>query len=226
MFNMSENTQSAAGNFGEDLIVQWSKPEEERAGTPLLVMFHGYGSNEADLIGLAPHLPEEFTIASLRAPMREGMGYKWFSLVHTPDYSFDQVKNSVNLALKWLDEVKANHSKIVLFGFSMGMAMATSLLRRRPDEYEAVIGCSGFAIDAHGDDFFNDAAVAERKPPMFWGRDQQDPVITQDKVEYTNEWSRAHVDLTKINYSNMMHSISAQEIAHINEYLRVKVLSA
>lgn len=224
---MFENTQSeSADQSAQELVVQWSKPEAARAGTPLLVMFHGFGSNEADLLSLAPHLPEEFTIASLRAPLREGMGYKWFHLMQSLDYSFDEVKTSVNLALKWLDEVKENHTKVVLFGFSMGMAMATSLLRHRPNEYDAVIGCSGFAIDAGNDPFFDDAAVAERKPNMFWGRDQQDPVITQDKVEFTNEWARTHVDLTKINYTNMMHSISAQEIAHINEYLRVKVLSA
>lgn len=219
---MCENTQSASN----ELVVQWSKPESEREGTPLLVMFHGFGSNEADLISLAPHLPQEFTIASLRAPMREGMGYKWFHLMNSLDYSFDEVKESVELVLTWLDEVKKNHTKVVLFGFSMGMAMATSLQRRRPNEYDAVIGCSGFAIDAAGDPFFDDDAVAARKPAMFWGRDQQDPVITQDKIEFTNTWARNHVDLTKINYSNMMHSISAQEIAHINEYLRVKVLAA
>ena len=35
-------------------LVQWSRPEDTRAGTPLLVLLHGVGSNEHDLMGLAP----------------------------------------------------------------------------------------------------------------------------------------------------------------------------
>ena len=38
-------------------VVLWSKPEEERAGKPLLVLLHGYGANEEDLLSLADLLP-------------------------------------------------------------------------------------------------------------------------------------------------------------------------
>ncbi len=41
-------------------VVQWSKPEQERAGKPLLVLLHGYGANEQDLLSLADMLPGGF----------------------------------------------------------------------------------------------------------------------------------------------------------------------
>ncbi len=41
-------------------VVLWSKPEEERAGKPLLVLLHGYGANEQDLLSLAEMLPARF----------------------------------------------------------------------------------------------------------------------------------------------------------------------
>jgi len=31
-------------------VVLWSAPERERAGRPLLVLLHGYGSHEGDLL--------------------------------------------------------------------------------------------------------------------------------------------------------------------------------
>ena len=37
--------------------------------------------------------------------------------------------------------------------------------------------------------------------PLFWGRDQQDPVITPDKIEFTMGWVRKHVKLTKVLYT-------------------------
>ncbi|MCP6183142.1 hypothetical protein NL435_27710, partial [Klebsiella pneumoniae] len=54
---------------------------------------------------------------------------------------------------------------------------------------------------------------------VFWGRDQADPVITQDKVEYTHAWMNEHVDLTKVLYAGIGHGIGPQELRHVGEYL-------
>jgi phospholipase/carboxylesterase len=40
----------------------------------LLVLLHGRGSNEADIIGLADHLPSEAAHAAVRTPIAEGGG--------------------------------------------------------------------------------------------------------------------------------------------------------
>lgn len=39
---------------------------------PLLILLHGYGSNEQDLFSLASQLPDSFTIVSVRAPQNLG----------------------------------------------------------------------------------------------------------------------------------------------------------
>ena len=111
--------------------VLWSKPEAERAGTPLLVLFHGYLANEEDLMGLADYLPSEFTIASVRAPQALGPGYTWFPLMNDADFSVERVVDAVDDVAGWLDSVKDVHSSVSLLGFSMGMAVASTLLRHR-----------------------------------------------------------------------------------------------
>lgn len=206
--------------------VIWSKPEAERAGTPLLVLLHGYLSNEQDLIGLARLLPAEFTLVSVRAPHALGPGYTWFPLMQDADYSFGTVKKAVSDLWSWLEPVTRNHSSVSLLGFSMGMAMATSVLRHRPSAITAVVGLSGFAVPNNGDDFFDDEAVKAARTPLFWGRDQADPVITHDKIEYTHAWATAHVALTKVLYTDMLHSVSEQEMAHVREFLTLSVLNA
>ncbi len=205
-------------------VVLWSKPEHERAGTPLLVLFHGYMSNEQDLMGLADRLPADFTLVSLRAPMSVGPGFAWFPLTQDLNYSFEEVMRASKDVLTWLDSVRGQHSNVSLLGFSMGMAMATTLLRHRPHDFAAVVGLSGFAIKEEGNAFFQDDELAEANIPFFWGRDQEDPVITADKIEYTHSWIGKHTDLTKVLYANMMHSVNAQELAHVAEFLTFKVL--
>ncbi len=206
--------------------VLWSRPESERSATPLLVIFHGYGSDEADLFSLATQLPAEFTVASVRAPLQAGPGYAWFPLSSDLSYSVTAVTGAAAELEEWIDSVRANHSSVSLLGFSQGMCMATTLLRHRPAHYAAVVGLSGFVVDAEGDAFFDDAAVAALKPDVFWGRDQADPVVPEAVIESTNVWMRANVKLTKVLYTGIFHGINAQEISHVGEFLQYKVLAA
>lgn len=205
-------------------VVLWSHEEGERAGKPLLVLLHGYGSHEGDLFSLAELLPREFVVASLRAPIPMGPGFTWFPLTASIDYSLDAVKLASDYALAWLDTVKDDHPSVTLLGFSMGMAMATTMLRQRPADFAAVVGLSGFVVDADADSAFRDAEL-DGSVPFFWGRDQQDPVITPDKIEFTMGWVRKHTDLTKVLYTGMWHGINQQEIGHVGEFLTHKVLS-
>ncbi|MBG0738434.1 phospholipase [Paeniglutamicibacter antarcticus] len=207
-------------------IVTWSKAESERSGTPLLLMLHGYGADEADLFSLAQTLPEEFTVASLRGPERTGPGYSWFPLRSDVSYAVENVKSATAAVTAWLDTVRGQHSSVTLLGFSQGMCMATSLARHRPHDYAAVVGLSGFVVDAgtEGNGFFYDAELAADQLPVFWGRDQADPVIPAEAVEYTATWLRTHSKLTKILYTGIWHGINAQEMAHVKEFLSMTVL--
>ena len=67
-------------------FVIWNNEPADRTDTPLVVMFHGYGSHEEDLLAMIPALLPTATYASLRAPQQVGMGYQWFPL--SGDLSF------------------------------------------------------------------------------------------------------------------------------------------
>ncbi|WP_307081809.1 alpha/beta hydrolase [Arthrobacter agilis] len=222
-------TDTARGDAATPLdswapVVLWSKPEDERRGTPLLVLFHGYMADEADLMGLTDHLPAEFTVASVRAPLPAGPGFSWFPLERDADYSVEHVVESVTAVSAWLDGVRGVHSSVSILGFSQGMGVATSLLRHRPTDFACVVGLSGFAVPAEDHAFFRDDAVAASRTPFFWGRDQEDPVITAEMIEFTHAWLVKHTALTKILYSNMFHGINLRELGHVREFLSMTVL--
>ena len=203
-----------------------SRPETERAGTPLLVLLHGYGSNEQDLMGLMRMLPEEFTYLSVRAPLQAGPGYSWFPLSQDIDFSIESVETSVLALWEFLSQVIGEFSSVTLLGFSQGMAMATSLARYRREAITAVVGLSGFTVEAPDSAVFDDAALETNPLPLFWGRDLADPVITRDKIEYTMGWVPGHTELTHETYPQIGHSVSAEELEDVSAFLRRYVLDS
>ncbi|WP_030016007.1 alpha/beta hydrolase [Curtobacterium sp. S6] len=212
----------------QEPLVDYSRPPQERPGTHLVLMLHGYGSQEKDLMGLVPALPEDgFTYASMRAPdpmPGGGPGYSWYDLSGAPGGDIvpavEGAKTATRAVTAWIEENGAEYADVTLLGFSQGMSIATSVARHKPDLVSALVGLSGFAIDST-DPFLDDAALAARSPrlPFFYGRDQEDPVITGDMVAYTLDWARDHTDVTKVLYAGMGHGVSNQEMKHVSEFL-------
>ena len=201
--------------------VVWSRPEHERAGTPLLVMLHGYGTDETRMAELFPSLPPDFTCAALRGPKVIGDDYGWFLLDYFLTHDFADVITATNSVFAWIDSVKAKHSSVSLLGYSQGMAMASTLLRLRPEAFRAVVGLSGFVLD---NELLAMSESFTARPPFFWGRDKAGPVINDDATAHTEEWLHRHTQLTARSYPGMGHSVSPAELVDVGAFLRHYVL--
>lgn len=216
------------------------------SGRPLLLLMHGYGSFEGDLIGLAPRLPGEFVCASPRAPLVAPPpvvgGYSWWPLNFGADGPVipepepqQLVGTGPHLAalamLRWIDELDARVrvaassgpsagvglSGVALLGFSQGGCMVTSLLRLRPDAFRCGVNASGFVAPGA---YEGDAALAATRPPLFWGRDEGDPIVGGERVALTTQWAPAHTQLEARLYPGIEHSISVEELGDIAEFLQ------
>lgn len=201
--------------------VVWSKPEAERAGTPLLVMMHGYGTDESRMVRLFEYLPSEFTCAALRAPMVIGDHYGWFLLDYFLANDFADVISATNAVQTWINVVRGQHSSVSLLGYSQGMAMASTLLRLHPNDYTATVGLSGFVLE---NELLSLSETFTAPPPFFWGRDKADLVINEDATAYTEEWLHEHTLLTARTYPGMGHAMSKREMVDVSSFLRHYVL--
>jgi phospholipase/carboxylesterase len=201
--------------------VVWSKPEDERAGTPLLVMMHGYGTDESRMVRLFEYLPAEFTCAALRAPMDIGDHYGWFLLDYFLANDFADVITATTAVHSWISTVKGQHSSVSLLGYSQGMAMASTLLRLHPEDYKATVGLSGFVLQ---NELLSLSESFTSPPPFFWGRDKADLVINEDAIAYTEEWLHENTQLTARTYPGMGHAMSKTEMVDVSAFLRHYVL--
>lgn len=201
--------------------VIWSKPDPERSGTPLLVMLHGYGTDETRMAELFGSLPPGFTCAALRGPKVIGNHYGWFLLDYFLTHDFADVITATNSVFSWLEAVKARHSSVSLLGYSQGMAMASTLLRLRPEAFRAVVGLSGFVLD---NELLAMSESFGTRPPFFWGRDKHDVVINDAATAHTEDWLARNTQLTARSYPGMGHSISSAELVDVAAFLRHYVL--
>jgi phospholipase/carboxylesterase len=198
-------------------LVQWTRPAEERAGTPLLVTMHGVGSDERDLLGLAPALPAAWTMASLRAPMPWGQGFSWYPLGTPGSPALEPVDAAVAEVLAWVDSVAADHPRIGLLGFSQGGSMALQLLRARPAAFAFAVSLSGFVVPGVTDS--RDEAVAAVRPRVFLGHGDLDPVIPGEATARTQAWAATNTTVTDRTYEGLPHAVSAAELADVAAFI-------
>ncbi|KQV07121.1 phospholipase [Leifsonia sp. Root112D2] len=201
--------------------VLWSASESDRAGKPLLVMMHGYGSHEGDLFGLSPYLPLNTVVASLRAPIPEGGGYAWFPResavgANPAGRPHPEIVDAAALAvLNWLDAQPAAPA-VGLLGFSQGAAMALQLLRHAPGRFACAVQLSGFVASGAAP---GDAELAQLRPPVFWGRGTDDDVIPADAIARTADWLPAHANADTRIYEGLAHAVSQQELTDVAAFL-------
>jgi phospholipase/carboxylesterase len=125
------------------------RPAADGVAEPwLLVLLHGVGSNEQDLFGLAPQVPPQFHVLSLRGPLTLGPGsYAWFTFGVGPDggraINAAQEAASRPLLAQAIEAAGAQlgvpPERVVVGGFSQGGIMSLSLLLTQPELLHAAM---------------------------------------------------------------------------------------
>lgn len=136
-------------------IVNGSSLQPLSGGAPkqIVLLLHGYGSNGADLIGLAPHfrhlLPDALFLAP-NAPQGCGIGagYQWWSLAtYTPQAlaaGATAAAPAVDAFIdRKLEQYGLTEDQLAIVGFSQGTMLALHVGLRRPRQVAGILGYSG-----------------------------------------------------------------------------------
>jgi len=205
--------------------------ERGASGRPdgLLVLHHGRGSDEVDLIGLADMFDPErrLHVVSPRAPLQiQGQpGYHWYVVpeVGRPDYeSFHAAYEGL---AQFHDELwqrtGLSPEQTVLGGFSMGSVMSFSMgLGADRPSVAGILGFSGFIpiVDRWAPDL---ERHAETKVLIAHGR--LDPVISIGYARSANELlTTAGLDVKYLE-SDIGHQIDPAHIQIAGEWLQAVI---
>jgi phospholipase/carboxylesterase len=188
---------------------------------PTILALHGRGSNEEDLIGLAPHLPQGLLWISPRAPLLVGPGsYEWYRVrvIGKPDPV--QVLSAIDTIDHFVNEILGTYpidpQNLFLLGFSQGSLLSMCYTLTHPSRVAGVIAQSGYI--PNGVDLEIDETDIKRKPFLLT-HGEQDTLIPV-------EWGRASRDRLQslgvdLGYHEfpMGHSVSMESLEVIYKWL-------
>jgi phospholipase/carboxylesterase len=186
------------------------------ADAPLVVLLHGRGSNEQEILTLADHLPAGLAYAAVRAPIAEGGGYAWFANRGIGRPVAESLAETMAWFRNWLDQVAAGR-RVLLVGFSGGAAFAGGLLLSDPGRYDGVAILYGTLPFDAGVPVDADRLAGV---PVFVAQGDADTVIPRDLLDRT--WSYLHCGSGATVTSRRDpggHGISQQTLAELRHWL-------
>ena len=120
--------------------------------SPLLIMAHGYGSNENDLFSFSRDLPDKLTIVSIRGDINiQNIGYAWYDIniefngnktydIEKAIESRDKVADCIE---KCTEIYNTDKNNVTLLGFSQGSILVNAVALTYPEKVKNVIAFSG-----------------------------------------------------------------------------------
>ncbi len=170
---------------------------------PLLIMLHGYGSDENDLFSFASELPEELFIISVRAPYAmQPFGNAWYAINFDEEQGKwndnEQAKLSRDLVAKFIDEAVSgypvNKDNVTLLGFSQGTILSYAVALTYPEKVKNIIALSGYINkdiipntlndeDLSHLDFYCSHGSVDQVIPVSWAK-QNAPFLKQHNMKH------------------------------------------
>jgi len=197
--------------------------------SPLVIMLHGYGSNEDDLFSFANYIPGNYKIVSLRAPYSLPYGgYSWY------DINFDETMNikiGIEQAKSSISKIKDfvknqlpqkysfDTEKICLIGFSQGTALSYALSLNNPDLFKNIVALSGMIsmklIDQVDKDYSN--------LNYFCSHGLQDQVIPVNYSRESIEWLKSKKISHVYKEYETAHNVSQENFFDFLEWMKFNV---
>jgi phospholipase/carboxylesterase len=189
---------------------------------PTCVMLHGRGSDEEDLLSLAPMLDERFLAIGVRAPYPfPSGGYTWYNLQERGSPDPETFGASYRRLLTFLDQIVMHYAvdpdRIFLFGFSMGAVMSYALGLSSPDKIRAVAANSGYVPEVP---FLTYRWQELAHTDFFITHGTEDPVIPITLARRARELLRASTARLVYREYPVSHTLAEEALTDVLAWLR------
>ena len=193
----------------DELVYKVVKPTVSSSSpAPMLVLLHGWGSDETDLIGLSNALPPNFIIVSVRAP---------FTRTEAIGQATESAKKLNTLLPKLVKELHADPKRIFLGGFSQGAIMSLRIGLQSPFPVRGIVCLSGRGPPDL--DLSKMPATQKTRIPVFAAHGTEDKVISiTDGRTIVQKLKAAGINVTSFEYP-MGHQISKEEMTALKSWL-------
>ncbi|WP_179344841.1 alpha/beta hydrolase [Winogradskyella ursingii] len=203
-----------------------TRPSSLNTNAPLLIMCHGYGSDENDLFSFASELPEELFIISLRAPYpMQPFGNAWYAINFDAEkgkWSDDeQAKASVEKISSFIDyacdKYPVDDKNVNLLGFSQGTILSYAVALTHPKKVKNIVALSGYINE---NIIPKSLSESVSNLNFFCSHGSVDQVIPVDWARKAPEFLEAHnIDHEYSEYP-VGHGVAPQNFYDLKDWLK------
>ena len=182
------------------------RPSSLKEKAPLLILLHGYGSDENDLFSFSTELPEELFIISIKAPYDlQPFGHAWYAINFDAEKGKwsdnDQAIKSRDKISYFIDEAieayEVDKDNVNLLGFSQGTILSYAVALSYPEKIKNVVALSGYlnmdiiktnfkSNNLSHLSFYCSHGSVDQVIPVDWARRSQE-VLTVLNIEHVYE---------------------------------------
>ncbi len=196
----------------------------------LVVLIHGYGSNEKDLFSFSNRFPQT-TVVCVRGPITMSTNaYSWYDIEFKSDgnhrRNLNQALQSESMLLQFISAIenKFKPDKIIVGGFSQGAIMSAQIALIRPETVDGIICISGMLL-AKETKTNSELTEKYKKVKAFYGHGTQDQVLSIEKGRKCSaELKKSGIEVTTKEYP-IKHKISPQELKDIEVWYKNNFLA-
>ncbi|GGE30250.1 alpha/beta hydrolase [Psychroflexus planctonicus] len=199
------------------------RPSSLTEKAPLLLLLHGYGSDENDLFSFASELPKEYIVVSAKAPHSlQPYGNAWYAInfdaAGDKFSDTEQAIKSRERIMQFIDELidayPIDEKDINLLGFSQGTILSFAAALSYPEKFNKIIGLSGY-IDknmlVNGFDIkdfshlkvYNSHGSQDQVIPVDWARNNQE-ILNELNIEFKYEEFPVGHGVAPQNFASLM----------------------
>ena len=197
---------------------------------PLLIMLHGYGSDENDLFSFASELPKELFIISIKAPYQlQPYGNAWYAINFDAEKGKwsdnEQAIQSRDLIAKFIDEACNTYSidenNVTLLGFSQGTILSYAVALTYPEKIKNIVALSGYVnIDIISENFQNkDYSNLD----FYCSHGSADQVIPVDWARQTPKFLESLNIKHQYNEFPVGHGVAPQNFYELRDWLKSRI---
>ncbi|WP_456271389.1 alpha/beta hydrolase [Bacillus sp. AK031] len=196
------------------------KPGKNQKG-PTLLLLHGTGGNERDLLPLAEMIAPEYPVLGVRGNISENGMNRFFRRLSEGVFDEEDLVYRTKELKEFIDECAERYdfdrSQVIAIGYSNGANIAASMMYHYKD---AVRG----AVLFHAMVPIRGSKMADLTgTPVFIAAGENDPLIpAKETKELINDLTKANADVTEF-WTRGGHQLTREEVVKAADWFKEKM---
>jgi predicted esterase len=193
------------------------QPSSQPETSPTLLLLHGTGGNENDLLDLGRELAPQANLLSPRGKVLEGTMPRFFRRLAEGVFDLEDLQfrthELADFVIEAAREYGFSEKSLIAVGYSNGANVATSMLLLRPELFRAAVLFRGMVplVPEDAPD------LSETKVLLCSGR--YDPIVSVDNVErLTGMLEQFGADVT-LSWQQTHHTLTLQDVLTAKTWL-------